>query len=148
MYNNSNNNSSGSYNNNNGYNDNNSSNSYGGRGNNNGGNSYGGGNRGGSSNGAAPHVELYSTKILAGTRTYFLNLKEDRKSNKYLVIKESKRMQDGTFEKHQIIIYQEDFSKLTTGLNDVFSFLQNNGGESSVDQEESEMTEVEPEANP
>ena len=142
MYNNSNN-SSGSYNNN--YNNDNNSNSYGNRG---GGSSYGGNRGGNSSNGATPHVELYSTKILAGTRTYFLNLKEDRKSNKYLVIKESKRMQDGTFEKHQIIIYQEDFAKLTTGLNEVFSFLQNGASEAPQDAEEQfPSAEVEPEIN-
>jgi len=142
MYNNSNK-SSGSYNNN--YNNDNNSNSYGNRGN--GGSSYGGNRGGNSSNGATPHVELYSTKILAGTRTYFLNLKEDRKSNKYLVIKESKRMQDGTFEKHQIIIYQEDFAKLTTGLNEVFSFLQNGPAEVSQEAEEQPAAEVEPEIN-
>jgi len=139
MYNNSNN-PSGSYNN---YNNDNNSNSYGNRG----GSSYGGNRGGNSSNGATPHVELYSTKILAGTRTYFLNLKEDRKSNKYLVIKESKRMQDGTFEKHQIIIYQEDFAKLTTGLNEVFAFLQNGPSEVSQEAAEQPATEVEPEIN-
>ena len=141
MYNNSNN-PSGGYNNGGQYNDR-SNNSYGDRGDRGNSGSYGQRNGGGSSNGGTPHVELYSTKILAGTRTYFLNLKEDRKGNKYLVIKESKRTQDGTFEKHQIIIYQEDFAKLTTGLNEVFTFLQNNGGQAPAQHEESNSEEPE-----
>jgi Protein of unknown function (DUF3276) len=131
MYNNNNsNNSSGSYNNGGQYNDRNSG-------------SYGSNRNNGGNGQATPHVELYSTKILAGTRTYFLNLKEDRKGNKYLVIKESKRTQDGTFEKHQIIIYQEDFAKLTTGLNDVFTFLQSGSSSGENSQSTAEVVPTE-----
>ncbi len=140
MYNN-NSNPSGSYNNGGQYNDRNNDRNSGSYGSNSG--SYGSNRNNGGSQGT-PHVELYSTKILAGTRTYFLNLKEDRKGNKYLVIKESKRTQDGTFEKHQIIIYQEDFAKLTTGLNDVFTFLQSgNNSQESNEQQQPEATSSE-----
>jgi hypothetical protein len=68
--------------------------------------------------------ELHSVKIRAGSRTYFLNVKEDKNSNLYLVLKESKLNQDGPNEAHRIMIFEDDFSKFIGGMKDVLEFIK------------------------
>ena len=85
--------------------------------------------------------ELHSVKIRAGSRTYFLNVKEDKNENLYLVIKESKLNQDGPNEAHRIMIFEDDFSKFIGGMKDVLEFIkktQGNRKESELGYEEKE----------
>ncbi len=68
--------------------------------------------------------ELYSVKIRAGSRTYFLNVKEDKKGNLYLVIKESKLLAEGGSEAHRIMIFEDDFQKFVSGMKDALEFIK------------------------
>jgi hypothetical protein len=68
--------------------------------------------------------ELHSVKIRAGSRTYFLNVKEDKNGNLYLVLKESKLTQDGPNEAHRIMVFEDDFQKFITGMRDVLEFIK------------------------
>ena len=52
--------------------------------------------------------EFYSTKLRAGRRTYFFNVKMTKKGEKYLVLNESRKMDDGTFERTRIMVFEED----------------------------------------
>jgi hypothetical protein len=52
--------------------------------------------------------ELYSSKLPAGNRTYFFDVKEAVNSKRYLTITESKRIHDSEFERHSVIIFAED----------------------------------------
>lgn len=77
--------------------------------------------------------EIFSTKVKAGKRTYFFDVKSTRSNDYYLTITESKKRfkDDGfTYEKHKIFLYKEDFNKfleaLTGTVNHVKSELMPN----------------------
>ena len=52
--------------------------------------------------------ELFSTKVSTEKRTYFFNVKENRMGDAFLNIVESKKEGEGEFERHQIMVYQEE----------------------------------------
>jgi len=61
---------------------------------------------------------LFSEKVSAGKRTYFLDLKEDQRGSKILKITES-RKNEGEFIRHSVLIFQEDFEKIFEALERV-----------------------------
>ncbi len=65
-----------------------------------------------------------STSVKIGKRTYFFDVKATANSDYYLVMTESRRIQDGSFEKHKIFLYKEDFYKFTQAYDDVMSFMK------------------------
>ncbi len=82
--------------------------------------------------------EVFFVKIKAGSRVYFLNLKEDRNRNYYLVIKESKPG-DPEFRPKNVMVFEEDLDKLIDGLQAVKDFIksQDNQTNSSTQSENS-----------
>jgi hypothetical protein len=52
--------------------------------------------------------ELFSTKLILPNRTYFLNIKENRRGDLYLNIVESKNKETGGFERQSIIVFADD----------------------------------------
>ncbi|MFC1504685.1 DUF3276 family protein [Spirochaetota bacterium] len=65
-------------------------------------------------------TEIATTKIRAGRRTYFFDIKENKFGNKYLVINESKhRMDTDTYERHKIMIFEEDFEKFQEAFKEI-----------------------------
>ena len=73
---------------------------------------------------------VYSQAIKAGKRTYYLDVKRNKKGELFLSITESKRISQGdgtegaySFEKHKIFLYQEDFSKFISGLSQVIGYI-------------------------
>ncbi|MCX7862039.1 MAG: PUR family DNA/RNA-binding protein [Bacteroidales bacterium] len=74
--------------------------------------------------------EVYSKSVRAGKRTYFFDVKSNRRDDYYLTITESKKRvrPDGSvyYEKHKLFLYKEDFEKFAEGLNDVVQFIRNN----------------------
>ena len=69
--------------------------------------------------------EVYSTKIRAGKRTYFFDVKETRSSDYYITITESKRRFGGDgYDKHKIFLYKEDFNKFLTCLTDTIDHVK------------------------
>ncbi len=70
-------------------------------------------------------AEVYSTKIRAGKRTYFFDVKETRSSDYYITITESKRRFGGDgYDKHKIFLYKEDFNKFLTCLTDTINHVK------------------------
>lgn len=67
---------------------------------------------------------VYSTRILAGHRIYFLDVKQNRRGEYYLVISEKRRTSEGETVKHRIMIFQEDVDKFRNALNEVFDMMQ------------------------
>lgn len=65
-----------------------------------------------------------STSVKIGKRTYFFDVKATANGDYYLVMTESRRIQDGSFEKHKIFLYKEDFYKFTQAYDDVMSFMK------------------------
>ncbi|TVQ12001.1 MAG: DUF3276 family protein [Bacteroidetes bacterium] len=73
--------------------------------------------------------ELFSKAVRAGKRTYFFDVKSTRSGENYLTITESKKrfdQQTGKFfyEKHKLFLYQEDFDKFLTAINQSFEYIK------------------------
>ncbi len=66
---------------------------------------------------------LFTEKVPAGKRTYFLDVKEDHRGSKILKITES-RKNDGEFIRHSVMIFQEDFDKIFESFEKVREFIK------------------------
>lgn len=64
--------------------------------------------------------EVYSSKVQAGSRTYFFDLKKASTGNLYLDITESRKKTDGTFERHNIMIFAEDIKNFKNELIEIY----------------------------
>ncbi|MFM2377048.1 MAG: hypothetical protein RLZZ165_2145 [Bacteroidota bacterium] len=72
-------------------------------------------------------AEVYSTKIRAGKRTYFFDVKETRANDYYITITESKKKLNGEgYDKHKIFLYKEDFNKFMSSLNSTIDHVKTN----------------------
>ncbi|MEM6299504.1 MAG: DUF3276 family protein [Bacteroidota bacterium] len=71
---------------------------------------------------------IYSQRIRAGRRTYFVDVKATRSEDYYITITESKRQTnpDGShsYKKHKIFLYKEDFNKFQEGLLDAIDHVK------------------------
>lgn len=69
--------------------------------------------------------EIYSKKIRAGKRTYFFDVKSTKANDYFITITESKkRFEDGSFIKHKIFLYKEDFNKFTEALVETVEYVK------------------------
>jgi hypothetical protein len=71
--------------------------------------------------------EIYSSRVKAGKRTYFFDIKSTKSDDFYLTITESKRKQKGeefVYEKHKIFLYKEDFLKFSDALEDAIKYIK------------------------
>ena len=66
---------------------------------------------------------LYTEKVPAGKRTYFLDVKENHQGTRILKITES-RKNDGEFIRHSIMIFQEDFDKIFDAFEKIKGYIQ------------------------
>ena len=59
--------------------------------------------------------EIYSKVVRAGKRTYFFDIKATKGNDLYLTLTESKKTYndegEGSYQKHKIFLYKEDFEK-------------------------------------
>ena len=55
--------------------------------------------------------EIFSSQFTTDKRTYFFNVKENRTGSHFLNIVESKKMANGDFDRHSIVIYEEDMEE-------------------------------------
>ncbi|TVR69755.1 MAG: DUF3276 family protein [Spirochaetaceae bacterium] len=70
--------------------------------------------------------ELFSARVRSSNdrRTYFLNLKENRNKDLFLTIVESKKSENGEeFERHQVVLFEEDLYLFNKGLESVMEFI-------------------------
>jgi hypothetical protein len=51
--------------------------------------------------------EFFSEKVTAGSRTYFLDVKESREGIRYLLISEAKRSASGEYEYGRVLVFHE-----------------------------------------
>lgn len=69
--------------------------------------------------------EIFSKKIRAGKRTYFFDVKTTKGNDYFITITESKkRFEDGSFVKHKIFLYKEDFNKFMEALGDTINHVK------------------------
>ncbi|MEP7196155.1 MAG: DUF3276 family protein [Saprospiraceae bacterium] len=67
---------------------------------------------------------VYSTKMRAGRRTYFFDVRKTKGEDFYISISESTKKVNGEgYDKHMIFLYKEDFNRfvecLQTAVNEV-----------------------------
>lgn len=69
--------------------------------------------------------EIFTWKVKAGNRVYFMNVKKDKNERLYLVIKESKQGDEegSTKEVHRIMIFEKDFDRFFYGMEQVSKFV-------------------------
>lgn len=69
--------------------------------------------------------EIFSKKIRAGKRTYFFDVKATKGNDYFITITESKKsFEDGSFVKHKIFLYKEDFNKFQEALGETISHVK------------------------
>jgi len=67
--------------------------------------------------------ELFSTKVSAGKRTYFFDIRVASNGVKYLAITESKHI-DGSYKRNRIFIFQEHIPLFIKGLKEALKFIK------------------------
>ena len=70
--------------------------------------------------------EVFTSKLSIGKRTYFFNIKENRQGDLFLNIVESKKQNDISFERHSIIVFEEDFKAFLTEFQKAASYMNKN----------------------
>jgi len=70
--------------------------------------------------------EVFSSKVLTEKRTYFFNVKENRKGDLFMNIVESKKHGEDGFERHSIIVYEEDIEAFFTEMSKAVSYVKKN----------------------
>lgn len=68
--------------------------------------------------------ELFSTRFASQNRTYFFNVKENRKGDMFLNIVESKKQTEESFERHSVIIFDEDMDQFERELLKALDFIK------------------------
>lgn len=66
---------------------------------------------------------LFTEKVPAGKRTYFLDVMENHKGHRYIKFTES-RANDGEYIRHTVRIFQEDFDKIFDSFEKMKEFIQ------------------------
>jgi hypothetical protein len=68
---------------------------------------------------------LFLRKVSAGGRTYFFDVKEATSGDKYLVINESRKSQDGqSYERNRIMVFEGYLTSFYKTLKDAIEFIE------------------------
>lgn len=78
--------------------------------------------------------ELFSARVKSKNdrRTYFFNVKENRNNDVFVTVVESKKTGEGeVFDRHQVVVFEEDIRLFRKGLDTVLEFLESREGSRS-----------------
>lgn len=67
--------------------------------------------------------EVFSSKAITKKRTYFFNVKENRHGDLFLNMVESKKHTEDSFERHSIIVFDEDLENFVNEFNKAVEFI-------------------------
>lgn len=70
--------------------------------------------------------EVFSSKMSTPKRTYFFNVKENRHGDLFLNIVESKKQGATGFERHSVIVFNEDLDDFLAEFQKAVNYMQNN----------------------
>ncbi|MDT7904810.1 MAG: DUF3276 family protein [Candidatus Caldipriscus sp.] len=62
---------------------------------------------------------LFSKRVKAGRRIYFIDVKKNKKGNLYLAISEKRKEKDGSVKRTRVIVFEEDVMKFEDAFNEV-----------------------------
>ncbi len=77
--------------------------------------------------------ELFSARVKSKNdrRTYFFNVKENRNNDVFVTVVESKKTGEGeAFDRHQVVVFEEDLRLFRKGLDTVLEYLESREGSS------------------
>ena len=82
---------------------------------------------------------LFSRTVKAGQRIYYVDVKENRRGEKYLSITESKKMVSNdeenphvSYEKHKIFLFPEDFQKFMECMEEAMDYAPQEADETEA----------------
>lgn len=90
--------------------------------------------------------ELYSVRFNAAnkSRTYFLNVKKNRKGDIFLSVVESKPQEGHSyFERFQVVFFEEDIASLSKAMQEVMKFVKTEGMSEMSDGEWESIRKIE-----
>lgn len=67
--------------------------------------------------------ELFTTHVVLDNRSYFFNVKENRTGDVFLQVVESKNIEGAKFDRHAIVIFEEDMQQFFRGLDESLAFI-------------------------
>ena len=74
---------------------------------------------------SASHGEqLFSTKVVAGSRTYFVDVQRAATGVKYLKISESRRGERGNNEHCRVMVFEEHIAEFLHALKEAVPFME------------------------
>ncbi len=73
--------------------------------------------------------EIFSTRIDSERRTFFFNVKENRRGDRFLNIVESRKNLNEDFSRSQIMIYPEDIEAFMGELKKALDVLKTKGNQ-------------------
>ena len=68
--------------------------------------------------------ELYTSRASSRNRTYFFNVKENRSGDLFLNIVESKKHGETGFERHQIMVFEEELDNFSSEFEKAIDFMR------------------------
>ena len=70
--------------------------------------------------------EVFSTRANSENRTYFFNVKENRHGDLFLSIVESKKHGEEGFERHSVMVFEEDIEEFLESFHKATDFIIRN----------------------
>ncbi|MGP1437656.1 MAG: PUR family DNA/RNA-binding protein [Treponema sp.] len=70
--------------------------------------------------------ELYTQQIKVENRTYFFNVKENSKGDVFLQVVESKMSEGVGFDRHSVVVFEEEMRVFLQGLDKCVEFIEKN----------------------
>jgi hypothetical protein len=74
--------------------------------------------------------ELFSTKLESSNerRSYFFNVKENRNGDLFLSIVESKKQNEASWDRHQVVVFEEDLTSFMRAMEGVMKRIETERG--------------------
>ena len=70
--------------------------------------------------------ELYTQQVKVENRTYFFNVKENSKGDVFLQVVESKMSEGVGFDRHSVVVFEEEMRVFLQGLDKCIEFIEKN----------------------
>lgn len=77
--------------------------------------------------------EIFSSKVAAGSRTYFVDLLRAAPGDKYLKISESRERQQGTHEHDRVMVFEEHLPEFLHALTEAVPFMRHTPPPSAIE---------------
>lgn len=67
---------------------------------------------------------LFNERARVKGKTYFFDVKQAANGNKYLMITESKKVQDGSYQRARLIVFEDAFADFCSGFKKAYEFMK------------------------